>query len=133
VKTLSALASTLFASLLITCSALAVGRGDQTRFLGATRLTKIENDVDVVKFQACQANVNAVQLRVRGGNAEIETVWLRFANGERETLSVRSRIARDQRSRWIDVNGGERCVSAFGVVGDTEASRKQAKVELFAR
>jgi hypothetical protein len=118
-------------ALTLTLSAAALA--DPVRHLGSTRLTHHENDVDVITFKNCRAGVNAVQVRVRRGNVEIESIWVQFANGERDTLSVRDRIARGGESRWIDVRGGERCITAIGVIGDTENSRKQARVDVYGR
>jgi hypothetical protein len=120
------------AALMIVClSTFAIA--DSARLLGSTRLSKAENDIDVLKFQRCHKGVNAVKIQVRKGNAEIESLWLSFANGERDTLPIRQRIAKGGESRWIDVRGGERCVSAIGVIGDTEASRRQARVDIYVR
>jgi Protein of unknown function (DUF2541) len=121
------------AVLITACWLSAFANADSTRLLGSTRLSKAENDVDVLKFQPCRNGVNAVKIQVRKGSAEIESLWLRFANGERDTLSVRQRIAKGGESRWIDVRGGERCVSAVGGIGDTERSKRQARIDIFVR
>jgi hypothetical protein len=46
---------------------------------------------------------------------------------------TRDRIGKGGHSRWIDLNGGERCLNAVGVIGDTELSRDQARVEVWGR
>jgi Protein of unknown function (DUF2541) len=111
----------------------ATAQADEARLLGSTKLSKKENDVDVLSFKPCRADVDSIKIRIRKGNAEIESLWVRFANGEHESLSVRQRIAKGGESRWIDLRGGERCVIAIGVIGDTEGSRRQARVDLFVR
>jgi Protein of unknown function (DUF2541) len=111
----------------------ASAHADEARLLGSTKLSKKENDVDVLAFKPCRAGVDSVKIRIRQGNAEIEALWVRFANGERDSLSVRQRISKGGESRWIDVKGGERCVVAIGVIGDTEGSRRQARVDLYGR
>jgi hypothetical protein len=108
-------------------------QADAERLLGSTRLTKAENDVDVLSFKPCRAGVDSLKLRIRKGNAEIESLWVRFNNGERQTLPVRQRISKGGESRWIDLHGRQRCVVAVGVIGDSEASRRQAKVEIYMR
>jgi hypothetical protein len=123
----------IFATALVFACLSAFAIADSARLLGTTRLSKAENDVDVLKLQLCRSGVNAVKIQVRKGNAEIESLWLKFANGERDILSVRQRIAKGGESRWIDVRGGERCVSAVGVIGDTERSKRQAQVNIFVR
>jgi len=72
---------------------------DPVRLLGSTRLSKAENNVDVLAFASCRADIRALQLRLRKGNAEIEHVWVRFGNGQRVELSVRDRIGRGGTTR----------------------------------
>ncbi len=106
---------------------------DPARLLGSTRLTKVENDVDVLAFKKCRRGIDSLQLRVYRGQVEVERVWVRYGNGEREELVVRDRIAQGGQTRWIDLRGGERCVQAIGVIGDTERSSDQARVEIWGR
>jgi hypothetical protein len=110
----------------------ATAQADNVRLLGSTKLSKKENDVDVLSFKPCRAGVDSIQIRVRKARVEIESVWVRFANGERESLSVRQRIAKGGESRWIDLKGAERCVVAIGIIGDTEGSKRQARVDLYS-
>lgn len=106
---------------------------DPARLLGSTHLTRTENDKDVIRFKQCRRGINAVQLRVRGGQVEVEKLWVRYAKGGTEQLEVRERIAQGGESRWIDLRGGERCIKAIGVIGDTELSRDQARVDVYGR
>lgn len=103
------------------------------RLLGSTRLTKIENDTDVLVFRKCRQNIQALQLRVHRGQVEVERLWIRYANGRRQELEVRERIAKGGRTRWIDVRGLERCIKVIGIIGDTELSADQARVEIWGR
>jgi len=50
-----------------------------------------------------------------------------------QSLTVRERIAQGGESRWIDLRGGERCIKAIGLIGDTERSRDQARVDVYGR
>lgn len=106
---------------------------DPARLLGSTHLTRAENDKDVIRFKQCRRGINAVQLRVRGGQVEVEKLWVRYAKGGTEQLEVRERIAQGGESRWIDLRGGERCIKAIGLIGDTELSRDQARVDVYGR
>lgn len=127
--TLAAVVTTLLLGMVVMPDAQA----DAARLLGSTRLTKVENDKDVLVFKTCRRGINAVQLRANRGQVEIERLWVRFANGARDELQVRDRIAEGGHSRWLDVNGGERCIKAIGVVGDTELSRDQARIDIWGR
>lgn len=106
---------------------------DPARLLGSTHLSRAENDRDVLRFGKCRRGINAVQLRVHRGQVEVEKLWVDFAKGGRETLEVRERIGQGKESRWIDVRGGERCIKSIGIVGDTELSRDQARVDIWGR
>lgn len=127
--TLAAAVTTLLLGLGVAPDAQA----DAARLLGSTHLTKIENDKDVLKFKECRRGINAVQLHVARGQVEIERLWVRFNNGDRDELELRERIPQGGKSRWIDVNGRERCIKAIGVVGDTELSGDQARIDIWGR
>lgn len=121
------------AMLLVGAAAPATSQADAERLLGSTRLTKVENDKDVIRFAKCRRGINAVQLRIERGQVEIEKLWVRYGKGGVEYLDVRDRIGQGSHSRWIDLRGGERCLKAIGVVGDTELSLDQARVEVWGR
>lgn len=125
------LAAMLFALLAGTAVAPPAHAGDH--LLGSTRLTKVENDKDVLVFGKCRRNIQALQLRVHRGQVEVERLWIRYANGRRDELEVRERIEKGGRTRWIDVRGLERCIKVIGIVGDTELSADQARVEIWGR
>jgi hypothetical protein len=106
---------------------------DPARLLGSTRLARAENDTDALRFAKCRRGINAVQLRVARGSIEVERLWVRYARGTVDRLDVRERIRQGGASRWIDLRGGERCVKAIGIVGDTELSLDQARVDVWGR
>lgn len=127
---------TVLAAMLLTLGASALPRtaqADDPRLLGVTYLTRVENDKDVLAFAKCRKGINAVQIRIDRGQVEIERLWVRYKNGAVDTLPLRERIPEHGQSRWIDLRGGERCVKAIGVIGDTELSRDQARVEIWGR
>jgi Protein of unknown function (DUF2541) len=118
---------------LIGCVSNANAHSERALLLGSTRLSQQENDVDVLRFSRCRADIHTLQIRSKRGQIEVERLWVRYANGERETLNIRDRIAQGSASRWIDLRGGNRCIVQIGIVGDTERSRDQARVEIWAR
>jgi hypothetical protein len=119
-------ALSLFASL--ATEALA----QEGRLLGATRLSRREHDLDVLRFSSCQ-NVRAIKLKARRGRAEIESLTVEYGNNARDRLSVRHRIPEGGETAWIDLRGGVRCVRAIAVVGDTELSLDQTRIEFWGR
>jgi hypothetical protein len=108
-------------------------RYDRVKHLGSTRLSLAENDIDVLRFRSCRNGIHAIQLRSSRGQVEIERLWVRYANGERDNLNVRDRISQGGATRWIDLRGGDRCVVEIGIVGDTELSRDRARVDIWGR
>ena len=106
---------------------------DRAYRIGSTRLSLIENDKDVVRFRNCRDGIRAIQLRVYKGRVEIERLWVRYGNGERDTLNVNDHIAKGGATRWIDLEGGRRCIKEIGIIGDTERSTDRARVEIWAR
>lgn len=109
-----------------------VDAAGKSRLLGTTRLAHHENDVDVIRT-ACAPRVHAIQLRAKRGQVEIESLWVRYGDGSTDTLHVRERIGKGGETRWIDLEGGKRCVVEIGVIGDTELSRDRARVNVFGR
>jgi Protein of unknown function (DUF2541) len=116
-------------ALTLTTSAFAAG----SKLLGATLLTRQENDVDVLRFASCRNGIAQLKLHIRRADAEIEAIVVHFANGEISRLSLRQRFKKGAESRWVDLPGGDRCISKIKLVGDSEGSRRQAKVEIYAR
>ena len=130
----SSLAAVVATVVFVAASAMpAVAGADAERLLGSTRLSKVENDTDVLRFAKCRRGINALQLRVARGQVEIEKLWVRYARGGVDHLEVRDRIGEGKQSRWVDLRGGERCIKAIGVIGDTELSLDQARIDIWGR
>ena len=108
-------------------------RYDKVKHLGSTRLSHSENDRDVLRFRSCRNGIHAIQLHTSRGQVEIERLWVRYANGVRDNLNVRDRISKGAATRWIDLRGGNRCIMEIGIIGDTERSRDQARVDIWGR
>ncbi len=131
----------LFVRMMIVCAVLSVASpivtADNARLLGSTHLAKHEKDVDVIKLPPCgrraRARIHAVKVRAVHGQAEIEKLWVRFADGTTQSLPIRQRLGQGEESRWIDLQGGERCVREIGVVGDTELSFDQTRIDFYGR
>jgi hypothetical protein len=91
----------------------------QPRLLGATRLSLFTNETDVVKVDACRPRISSLQLRAKNADANISKVVVTFGNGEKQELDMRSTLQKEQRTRWIPLDGrGGRCVTQIRVLGD---------------
>ena len=87
--------------------------------LGTVRLTW-GRQTDILNIRSCAENreeVRAIQLRVVGGPANIDSVVVQFGNGERQRLRVRENFRAGQRSRWIRLGREARCVRRIWVTG----------------
>lgn len=121
----------ILTTLLLTMSAASVQAAD-ARYLGSTKLAHHENDLDLIKTR-CKPRINAIKLKAKHGQVEIESLWVRFRDGSTDTLHVRDRIGKGGETRWIDLEGGKRCVVQIGVIGDTELSLDRARVDVYGR
>jgi hypothetical protein len=109
-----------------------IAQADDVRHLGSTRLSHAENETDVIRTD-CTPPVRAIKIRAARGAIEIQLLWVRYGNGERDRLEVRERLAEGSETRWIDLRGSERCVKEIGIIGDTEESLDRARVDVFGR
>ncbi|AVP99676.1 hypothetical protein C7S18_21970 [Ahniella affigens] len=123
--------SLILSAALLSLCALSV-HADDSRYLGSTKLAHHENDLDLIKTR-CKPRINAIKLKAKHGQVEIESLWVRFRDGSTDTLHVRDRIAQGGETRWIDLEGGKRCVVQIGVIGDTELSLDRARVDVYGR
>ena len=123
-----ALVAATCVSMLVVANAFA----QEGRLLGATRLSHREKDLDILRLAPCQS-LRAIKLKARRGSAEIESLWVEYGNNTRDRLPVRHRIAEGAETAWIDLSGGVRCVKAIAVVGDTEGSYDQTRLEFWGR
>jgi Protein of unknown function (DUF2541) len=111
-------------------------RPSEGRFLGQTRLSYSENDRDIIRLGTCPPNqrINSLKVAVTQGNADIKLLRVRFGNNQTEDLRVRSRLNQGSETRWIDLNGNKRCVTAIVVVGDTiNSSSRPATLKVYGR
>ncbi len=109
-----------------------VASADGARYLGSTKLAHHENDVDVLRTR-CKPRINAIKLKAKKGQVEVESLWVRYGDGSTDTLHIRDRIRQGGESRWVDLEGGKRCVVEVGVIGDTERSLDRARVDVYGR
>jgi hypothetical protein len=91
----------------------------QPRLLGATKLLLIANDKDVVRVNQCQPGIKSLQLRATRASADLKRLVVRFGNGDVVRLDVQGRLGANERTRWIDLPGSERCVKSIAIEGDT--------------
>jgi Protein of unknown function (DUF2541) len=104
--------------------------------LGKTQLSYSESDRDVIRLGACPPNRKVTSLKVAAtqGDADIRLLRVRYGNNQTEELWVRSRLNRGSETRWIDLKGNQRCVTAILIVGDTvNSSPRPATLQVYGR
>jgi hypothetical protein len=109
-------------------------------YLGTVSL-KDHQDRDSLQLGPCAVTFNrpveAIQLKVAHYPAEIDRLVVEYQNGQRDELFVKEHFEVGDSSRWIDLEGGKRCIKRITVVGDSDTFRyapfKQAKVSFFGR
>jgi len=108
---------------------------DNTKVLGTTRLSFRENDLDSISINSCpKPTYNTIQLRAKGGDVDIRSLYVKYGNGQVERLRVAQNIRQGGRNRWIDLNGNRRCIREIVILGDTDnTSNRRAKVEFLGR
>jgi hypothetical protein len=121
----------LFALLSTFTSAYAAG----PMFLGQTPITNME-DRDVIHVNSCGRlgqGVSSVMIQVRGDAVRVDRLVAVFGNGQRQVLEVRQYFNPGTGSRWIGLNGGNRCLQSLRVVGQSRPDHfgKQSIVQLY--
>ena len=93
---------------------------------------KDAKDRDAIVLPACKVSsnkrVSKLGFRVKRYNAEIDHLKVVFHNGDQQVLNVKDHFKRNSTSRWIDLNGDQRCIAKIVVKGDTDTVlRRQAR------
>lgn len=78
-------------------------------------------------------NIRQVKIQVRGDDARIDYVGVRFGNGQFQRVEVRDNFRAGTESAWKDLSGQNRCIDAFFVVGRSSSRPKDARVVLVGR
>lgn len=102
--------------------------------LGQTRLDH-RMDADFIRIANCNGRAwkrfDRLQLVVRQNAADIDFLAVRYGNGAVDRLEIREHFRQGSASRWIDLRGGERCIEAVAIVGDSRGPGPKAVVQLF--
>jgi hypothetical protein len=110
------------------------GLAQKIQYLGSTRLSHRENDLDILRFPTCQKPpLQSIKLKVVKGSAELNVLWVRYDNNAIDRLSVREKILQGGETRWIDLRGNRRCVKAIGVIGTTKLSLNQTQINFLGK
>jgi hypothetical protein len=107
---------------------------EDARLLGQTRLSYGDKDLDVMVVSGKCPTLSAVKIRAAQGSADIAELAVRYGNDAWERLSLRENFRQGSESRWIDLRGGQRCVTGIAVIGDTNnRSSNRTLVQIFGK
>jgi Protein of unknown function (DUF2541) len=131
---LSRIGLTLLSALTLAMAIAPATFAQRTQFLGQTRLSVKENDLDVLKLPRCQLPpVRDIRLKALRGSAEILLLVVQYGNNQLDRLPVRSKIRQGSETNWIALKGNLRCIKGIAIVGNTINSRDRAIIQFYAR
>ena len=112
-------------------------RGEAVK-LGDTQLMEQQEDFDVIPVDRC--GISELKFFVTHNRAHIHSVVVRFFDSEYpQTIDLGHMYEMNSTSPgWVDLRGGQRCISEISIVGRTETedsyrSGIQAKVSVYGR
>jgi hypothetical protein len=105
--------------------------------IGETFLSPRGQDVDWLFVNDCRdgawdRDLVAVRVEVQAVPADIDSIVLRFGNGQTQVLAIRERFNPWSSTRWVDLEGGRRCIREIRIAGDAEGyNNRQARVSVY--
>jgi len=103
------------------------------RYLGVRYVTD-KVDHDRIEVGIRKGRFEALQVRVDDRAVEFRSMTVLFGNGESQSIELRDVIPAGGQSRAIDLDGGERAISAVEFVYDAQSvGRGGARVRLYGR
>jgi len=119
---------------LVAATSVLAEKGDRWEKLGELRVSD-RAERDTLHVGAREGRFEAVQLQVKGRAVQFHDLEIHFENGDVQDVSLRSVIRAGNRSRVIDLDGGERAIDKMVFVYDAQTRRRHrgARVEVFGR
>lgn len=77
--------------------------------------------------------IRQVKIQVKGDDARIDYLAIRFGNGQIQRVDVRENFRAGSESQWKDLSGQNRCIDGFFVVGRSSRNPRDARVVLVGR
>ncbi len=104
---------------------------DQWRWelLGATRIGGYGRDRDEINVGVGKGRFERVVLSVASGRVSINSLRIVFGNGQAQNVRLNDTLREGQRTRPIDLQGGNRAIQQIVIVGRARGGR--AVVEVF--
>jgi hypothetical protein len=110
-------------------------RGDEWVLLGSQSVG-FRGDRDVIRVGRSEGRFESLVLGVKNGDVEIREMTVIFRNRERQTFTVNGTIRDGQRTRPIDLRGGDRVIESIEFVYRSVGARwrgDRATVEVYGQ
>lgn len=103
-------------------------------FLGSTKLSRT-GGAKVIYTPACRQGerMDALRIVVRNQPAAIQQLGVQFRNGATQYFRIQQQFPANSQTRWIDLRGNGRCVTAIQIVGQSLNLIQKATVEIYGR
>lgn len=101
------------------------------RVLGQSMISEGFNARYVNVANVC--GLRQVKLQVRGDDARIDFLAIRFANGQFQRVDVRQNFRAGSESAWKDLAGNTRCIDGFYVMGRSSRDPRNTRVLLIGK
>ncbi len=101
------------------------------RLIGYTMIADGGYDYDNVEVRN-RENVDLIKIKVLNDGARLDNISVRFCDGNRETqtFTIGQRFAAGQSTQWIDLQGRNRCIDSFSLLGKGDRDGYEATVVL---
>ena len=106
------------------------GRDGGWELLGEKRVDR-RGDRDVIRVGRKEGRFEKIALEVRDNDVEIRDLKVFFHRGPPQDLQVRERIREGQRTRPIDLQGGDRVIDRIELVYRTRGRGERATVAVY--
>lgn len=112
--------------------AMSAVKAAEVDYLGQTSMGLYFVDNDSLHIGNCPSAMNEpiqrIKLKITTADVRIESLSVRFGNGQREVYQVRQSFRPGSESGWIDLQGGSRCVEEISITGRTLNFFREGKV-----
>lgn len=102
--------------------------------LGATKLSRT-GSTSTFRAPPCRQDerVEAIRIVVYNQPAQIQQLGLQFRNGNTQYFRVNQQFPGNSRTRWVDVRGNGKCITAIQISGQSMNILQKATVEVQGR
>ncbi len=111
-----------------------IGNEPGTKVIGYTLISDSGFDYDNVEV-VDRDNIDVIKLKVLGDKVRIDRLSIRFCDGRNEVqdFDVNQTVFPNQSTQWVDLQGRNRCISSFSVMGKGDSDGYEGTVVLVGK